>query len=509
MSQPLRLLIVEDSDDDVNLLLRVLRQGDYEPAYEVVSTPEAMRTALAGQEWDVITCDHAMPHFSTPAALALAQELCPDVPFLIVSGESDLQLVVSLMKMGAQDFIPKRELTRLVPAIARELGEAVGRRERRRAEDALRVSETRYRRLFETAQDGIFILDADTGRILDANPFLVEMLGYAHEALVGKELWELGLFKDIEASKQAFAILQRDGYIRYEDLPLETRDGRHIAVEFVSNAYTVAHQHVIQCNIRDITTRKQAEAAIHRLTAELEQRVQERTSQLAALNHELEAFNYSVSHDLHAPLRRIEGFVDALQDDYATRLDAEGLALIQRIRASTQHMTTLIDAFLTLTRFARQELIWQVVDLSALAHRIADELHDSDPTRQVDWVIAEGLTTHGDAQLLRIVLDNLLSNAWKFTASRVTARIDVGAVPQAAGGVAYVVRDNGVGFDMAYADKLFGAFQRLHSDQDFPGTGIGLATVQRIIHRHGGRVWAEGAVDQGATVFFTLPGSRG
>jgi DNA-binding NtrC family response regulator len=128
MSQPLRLLIVEDSEDDVNLLLRVLRQGDYEPAYEVVSTPEAMRTALAGQEWEVITCDHAMPHFNTPAALALAQELRPDVPFIIVSGESDLQLVVSLMKMGAQEFIPKRELTRLVPAVARELGEAVGRR---------------------------------------------------------------------------------------------------------------------------------------------------------------------------------------------------------------------------------------------------------------------------------------------------------------------------------------------------------------------------------------------
>ena len=271
----------------------------------------------------------------------------------------------------------------------------------------------------------------------------------------------------------------------------------------------VDHQHVIQCNIRDITTRTQAEAASRRLNIDREQRVQEHTSQLAALNRELEAFNYSVSHDLHAPLRRIQGFVDALQDDYANRLDAEGLALIQRIRASTQHMTTLIDAFLTLTRVARQELMWQVVDLSALAHRIADELHESDPTRQVDWVIAEGLTTHGDAQLLHIVLDNLLSNAWKFTSLRVTARIEVGDAPQAEGGVAYVVHDNGVGFDMAYADKLFGAFQRLHSDRDFPGTGIGLAIVQRIIHRHGGRVWAEGVVDQGATVSFTLAGSGG
>jgi light-regulated signal transduction histidine kinase (bacteriophytochrome) len=277
-------------------------------------------------------------------------------------------------------------------------------------------------------------------------------------------------------------------------------------VEFVSNVYAENGHQVIQCNIRDITARKQAEAEIHRLNADLEQRVRDRTVQLDALNHDLEMFNASVSHDLHAPLRRIDSFVDALRDDYAERLDADGLQLFQHIGASTQRMHELIDALLALSRVSRQELQWQVVDLSALAHQMATELQHSHPTRQVDWVIAEGLTTHGDPRLLHIVLDNLLGNAWKFTANQPQACIELGRQTAPDGTSVWFVRDNGVGFDMALVDRLFAAFQRLHRDTEFPGTGIGLATVQRIIHRHGGRVWAEGAVHQGATFYFTLPG---
>jgi light-regulated signal transduction histidine kinase (bacteriophytochrome) len=262
---------------------------------------------------------------------------------------------------------------------------------------------------------------------------------------------------------------------------------------------------VIQCNIRDITARKQAEAEIYRLNADLEHRVRDRTVQLDALNHDLEMFNASVSHDLQAPLRRIDGFVDALWDDYADRLDAEGLQLIQAIRAATHRMHELIDAFLALSSVSRHELQWQPVDLSALAHEIATELHRRQPTRQVDWVMADGLSTHGDPRLLRIVLDNLLGNAWKFTSTKPQARIELGRQTAPDGASVWFVRDNGVGFDMALVGKLFGAFQRLHRDQEFPGTGIGLATVHRIIHRHGGQVWAEGAVDQGATLYFTLP----
>jgi diguanylate cyclase (GGDEF)-like protein/PAS domain S-box-containing protein len=262
MNQPLRVLMVEDSEDDATLLLCVLRRKGYEVVYTIVDTPAAMRAALESQEWDVITSDHAMPHFSAPKALELVKKLRPDLPFIIVSGEIDLKSAVSLMKDGAQDYIQKTELPRLVPAIRRVLDEAKIRREHQRVRDALEISETRYRRLFETAQDGILILDADTGQIQDVNPFLILMLGYAKEEFLGKNLWEIGAFKDIEVSKTIFLKLQKKGYVRYENLPLVTKKGQQMAVEFVSNVYAVDHSKVIQFNIRDITERKKAEDAL-------------------------------------------------------------------------------------------------------------------------------------------------------------------------------------------------------------------------------------------------------
>lgn len=504
MDRPLRLLIVEDSEYDAELLLHAVRGGGYEVAYQVVDTALATRAALERQDWDVITSDHAMPSFSASAALELAKQLRPESPFIIVSGEMDLDLAVSLMKAGAEDYVRKGELARLVPVIERALREVTARRERQRAEEALEVSETRYRRLFETAQDGILILDADTGQIAAVNPFLTNLLGYPEAELLGKKLWEIGAFKDVEPARLAFAELQSEGYIRYEDLPLETSDGRHIATEFISNVYHVDHKKVIQCNIREITARKQAEADLRKLNADLEQRVHERTDQLEALNQELETFNYSVSHDLRAPLRHIDGFVEALREGYADKLDAAGLHLIQNIRVATQRMNALIEALLGLARCSRDELHRQPVDLSALARLIATDLQRSDGTRQVQFVIADGVTAIGDDRMLRIVLENLLSNAWKFSKQRAAACIEFGVAPQADGGTAYFVRDNGAGFDMAYTGRLFGAFQRLHSGKEFPGTGIGLATVQRIVHRHGGRVWAQAAVGEGATFYFTL-----
>ena len=508
MDQPLRVLMVEDSQEDATLLLRVLRRGGYEVVHSVVDTPAAMRAALERHDWDVITSDHAMPRFSAPAALALAKELAPDLPFIIVSGEIDLNLAVSLIKEGAQDYIQKRELPRLVPTIARELREVEREveihRERQQAKDALEISETRYRRLFETAQDGILILDADTGQILDVNPFLIEMLGYSKEEFLRKKLWEIGAFEDTETSKIAFRELQSNGHVRYEDLPLETSARGHVAVEFVSNVYFVNHTKVAQCNIREITARKQADAEIHKLNSLLEHRVRERTVQLESLNKELETFNYSVSHDLRAPLRRIMGFTEALREDHADKQSAESLQIIQHIRGSVDRMNALIGALLELARFSRDEVKRQSVDLSAAVHLIAAELQQHHPTRQVEFVISQGITVNGDDQLLRIVLENLLSNAWKFTARRASAHIEFGTTPQADGSAAYFVRDDGAGFNMAYADKLFGAFQRLHSEKEFPGIGIGLATVQRIIHRHDGRVWAEGIVDKGATFYFTI-----
>jgi PAS domain S-box-containing protein len=257
----------------------------------------------------------------------------------------------------------------------------------------------------------------------------------------------------------------------------------------------------------DITELKQAEGEILRLNAELEARVSRRTAQLEAINKELEAFCYSVSHDLRAPLRSIRGFSEVLLERYADRLDARGQEFLQRSCESSKHMDGLIDDLLRLSRVGRAELAWQPVDLSALAAAVAAELNKAEPKRNVDWVLAPRLQARGDERLLRIVLENLLRNAWKFTSKQSRPRIEFGAI--AAPEAAFFVRDNGAGFDMEFAGKLFGVFQRLHSASEFPGTGVGLATVRRIVNRHGGRVWANGAVNQGAVFYFTLPANRG
>jgi len=374
--------------------------------------------------------------------------------------------------------------------------------ERKRAEARLQ-SELRFTRtLIDSLPVALLVIRPD-GSISLWNRFFSQLLGYEDEEIANMMAMRLVAPKDkaLLGAHMACALQQGKANARAE---LITRDGRTLPFDFLARSVELEGETRLLCIASDISEQLAIEASMRDINRELEARVAERTAQLTAALKELESFSYSVSHDLRAPLRAIDGYSAILASDYGHAFDDEARLLFQRMRAAVQRMGMLIDDLLDLARVSRQNLERRRVDLSALAAEIAQELQHSDPQRRVRFDIEPDLQVDADPSLLRIALENLLGNAWKFTSRRDEAQIRVSRLRDQAGEDGYCVQDNGAGFDMRYADKLFGAFQRLHHERDFEGTGIGLATVARIVARHGGRIWAHGEPDKGARFCFTL-----
>ena len=350
----------------------------------------------------------------------------------------------------------------------------------------------------------ILTLDPD-GNVLSWNAGAERLIGYRAEDILGLPI---ARFYPEEASPvtadEALALAARDGHFREEGWRVRNDGSRFWADVTLTALRDRGGALRGFANItHDMTERRAADEQIRSLNAELEQRVRRRTAELAQAVSELEAFSYSVSHDLRAPLRAIDGFSQALLGHSGPALDEKGRHYLDRIRAGAQRMAELIDDLLLLSRVSRSELRTGPVDVGEIASAIVVEQRRRHPDRRVEVHIAEGMSASADRRLLAVALENLLDNAWKFTARKDPARIEVGADTRD-GETVFHVRDDGAGFDMAYADKLFGAFQRLHDPAEFEGTGIGLATAQRVIARHGGRIWADGRLGEGATFYFTL-----
>jgi PAS domain S-box-containing protein len=378
-------------------------------------------------------------------------------------------------------------------------------KERVRAAEALRDSERNYRIMFDNAPEGLWMIGPDR-RTTEVNRRMCELLGYERDEMLGRDPTD---FADVENGRifkaNALVVPGRPTY--HFEIALRHRDGHNIPTEvYAANLYD--QDGSVRAGLAfvvDLSSRVRFEMELVRLNEELAQREEERKQALSVANRELESFSYSVSHDLGAPLRAISGYSRIIDENHAGSLDEQGRVLLRRVGAAAERMGALIADLLMLSRISRQELNRGPVDLSALARQAAEELQAAEPARMArsSWSIADGVQVVGDAGLLRVALQNLLGNAWKYSSKRDAAHIEFGVTGNG-GREAYFVRDNGVGFDMAYAHKLFVAFQRLHGPAEFPGTGIGLATVARVVQRHGGEVWAEGKENEGATFYFTL-----
>jgi signal transduction histidine kinase/CheY-like chemotaxis protein len=552
----LRLLHLEDNGDDVELVRATLARDGIDCDILAVSTGSAYLAALQQSHFDAVLSDSGIPGYDGDAALSAARDRFPGIPFIVVSAAVDMTDPLLADATDAATLrVAKSELQQLGPAIRAAIRAPAA------AQTATPPATSAPSATPTTASHAI----GDTRRMQQLVA-VIQRLSRARDLASIMDIVRHAARALVDADGAAFVL--RDGDLCYyaeEDaiaplwkgqrFPLETcisgwsmLNCKAAAIEDIYLDARIPHAAYRPTFVKSLVmTPIRAAAPLgaigvywaqrHRATSEevellqaladstsiaieaadvfanLERKVAERTTELArrnneleVLNKELEAFSYSVAHDLRAPLLTIDGFAQVVLENTAESLDEPNRKHLERIITAVRRTHRIINDMLGLSKIVRAPLCSQTVDLSRLAQEILQTLRDGSQKRLADLVVAEGIVAAGDPGLLRIVLDNLLGNAWKFTSRQMRTQIEFGSGTDRTGRVVYFVRDNGAGFDPRYASKLFGPFQRLHAETQFPGTGIGLATVQRIIHRHRGEIWAESAVDCGASFYFTLPG---
>jgi PAS domain S-box-containing protein len=356
------------------------------------------------------------------------------------------------------------------------------------------------------ANDSVLLFDQNS-KLVQANDRALEDFHYHREQIFSQPLDTFITADSLSKFQDNLKNILQNGVFSMEAIH-KRRDGTEFPAEDTARVFKIDDKTYLQIIIRDITERKSKEAEYIQLNQSLEERVRERTSQLENANRELEAFAYSVSHDLRAPLNGIDSWSKALVEDYHDKLGEKGFQILNRIRSETQRLGQMVEDLLKFSRETRSELNIQNINFTEMVQNVSNRLEQANPARKMQLVIHPDMQVLGDSRLLEIVVTNLLDNALKFTSKKPLAVILVGEIHKD-GKKVFFVRDNGAGFDMAYAHKLFKVFQRLHKSTEFPGTGVGLATVQRIIARHGGKIWAESQEDQGATFYFTLKEKTG
>lgn len=496
--QTIKILLVEDNRADIIMLQELLSEVST-VQFEVVPATllSAATTQLKQASFDVILLDLSLPDAHGLETIVQVQAQAPSVPIVVMTGLDNEELAVDAVRQGAQDYLVKGQVNSHL--LVRAIRYAI---ERKHSLEALRDSEERFRLLVAGGKDYAIFTLAPNGCVMNWNAGAQRTHGYPAEEIIGQDFSCFYVPKEIDAGKPQRDLQLATAEGRFEEEGWRVRQGglRFWAAVSISTLRDESGQIRGFAQVtRDLTERQRAEAEIRKLHEDLKRRAVE----LEFANKELEAFNYSVSHDLRNPLSVINGFSALLLKNYSQKLGEKGQNYLQRIHNACKRMEQLIEDLLLLSRISRTQVHIETVQLSSLVQKIALALQQTQPQRQVEFRIAAGVMAKGDGRLLEIVLENLLGNAWKYTGKKAHTCIEFGTIQQE-GQTVYFVRDNGAGFSMADADKLFYAFQRLHQQSEFEGTGIGLATVQRIIHRHGGKIWAEAVVDAGATFYFTL-----